>query len=118
MPRLLNWSTVIANPYQAPEVGCNIRLCGEVEDHPNFKDGDRIETSRVKSSIGRIVETRSGSVYSLEGPPDPDWMEYLQMIKYDLDVDDPIKQVSVKDSHFAKMGQEHKENTSDEKESR
>ena len=91
MPSLTNWSTIIANPYQAPEAGCNIRLAGVVKGHPRFSDGEIVETSRVAQSIGRIVETNSGTIYTLEGDPDPEYVEYLKMIGCQFDIDDPIK---------------------------
>jgi hypothetical protein len=113
MPRLYDWSTVVANPYQAPEAGCNIRLAGRVWDHPHFIDGEQITTSRVKSSIGRIIETKSGSVYTLEGDPEAEFATYLEAIGYELDVEDPIKQVALKDSHLFKMAARQKESIND-----
>jgi hypothetical protein len=95
MPTLTNWSTVIANPYQAPEVGCNIRLAGIISGDSRFDDHEYVETSRVASSIGRIVETRSGTFYTLEGDPDPEWLDYLKSIGHELDIENPIKQVTM-----------------------
>jgi hypothetical protein len=100
MAILKKWSTVTEqNPYRAPEVVPSIKLRGEVYDHPKIEDGTLVETSLVKNSIGRLVETYSGTVYSLEGEPDPNWVKYLDSIGYDLDLESPVNNVSYENSH-------------------
>ena len=44
--KLENWSFGTDAPYQVPEV-TRYRLQGEVYNHPDFDDGDRITTSRL-----------------------------------------------------------------------
>ena len=104
MPILKKWSTVAdINPYQAPEVPPMLKLRGEVYDHDEMEDGAVIETSSIKKTIGRIIETFSGSVYTLEGEPDPEWVEYLDSIGYDLDVENPVQSKEYKDSHYYRV---------------
>lgn len=104
MPILRNWSTVIDNPYRAPEAGSNICLHGNVYGHPRFEDGTEVTTSRVKESEGRVVQTMSGSEYVLEGEPDQEFVDQLEKIGYTFDPNNPIKKLnSVKESHAYKM---------------
>ncbi len=91
--RLRNWSTcggANANPYAAPEQ-LSLHLQGEVYGNPNFPDGDHIITSAVDSSERRLVTTRSGSKYLLDGDPDPMFAQAMEDSGYVLDLNDPIK---------------------------
>lgn len=104
MPILKNWATVAdINPYRAPEAMPSLKLRGVVFDHPEIEDGQTIETSSIKKAIGRLVETKSGSVYTLEGDPDPDWSDYLESIGYDLDVENPVQKKDYEDSHYYRV---------------
>ena len=70
-----------------PGVGC---LHGKVYGHPGFPDGAEVTTSRIASSVDRLVQTRS-RVYLLDGPPAPSYVEYLESIGYELDEAHPVK---------------------------
>ena len=83
---IYNWS-VITNPnsYQAPEA-ITVYLAGDALDHP---DGPGFNTNVRTSRIvrldlkGRQVET-ANTLYTLEGPPDAEWVAFLRSIDYDL----------------------------------
>lgn len=79
---LQNWR-VCADPYAAPEQG-RVWLVGVVQGHPRLPDGETIETSPIASADGRLVTTRSGTVYRL-GAIDPKYRRWMkgQGIVYD-----------------------------------
>lgn len=86
---LRNWSTIGVTPYSAPEQG--LCLLGKVYGNPKFPDGYTIQTSRIIDVEGRVVRTASGSLYLLDGDPDPGFAEYLQRAGKPLDLENPIK---------------------------
>jgi hypothetical protein len=59
------------NPYLPPEARMPA-LNGCVFGHTRFVDGIRVTTSPIKSRIGDVIETESGTVYAL-GSVDPDY---------------------------------------------
>ncbi len=82
MKTLESWSTY-RDPWEAPELP--LRIVG-------LLDGERVRTSRVQDSRGRIVITESGSRYLL-GEPDPEYLKWLQGHDYRFDPENPIKLV-------------------------
>lgn len=104
MPILKKWATMTdASPYRAPECPPVLCLKGEIYEDDRFEAGKQIVTSPVVKAIGRLVETQSGTVYSLEGEPDQEWVEFLAGIGYDLDIENPIKDVEYEDSHYYRV---------------
>ena len=91
MIQLSEWScgTIHADAYRAPETR-GIRLSGRVTGHPKRRDGSRVITSPVRTVMGRVVKTASGSVYELVGEPEPDYLEYLREIGREYDPEKPI----------------------------
>lgn len=94
IPRLVEWSVYsdpYKAPYKAPELQ-SLKITGRVYNHhdPIFKDGDWITTSRVVSSDGRKIKTRSGHTYFL-GSVSESYFTYLMKKGYDFDHDNPIK---------------------------
>ena len=83
MTRLKNWSFTCGGKddgYMPPEMRA-IHLHGAVYGHPTkkFEDGDRVRTSqvlRIHHELG-VVDCTSRS-YMLEGPPNPEWVEWLE----------------------------------------
>lgn len=71
MYRLREWSVVDTSddPYLAPEQR-PLKVKGKVYDNPRFTEGEEIVTSHIVGVEGRIVRTRSGSEYLLDGPPE------------------------------------------------
>ena len=71
--RLENWSVVFSDndPYLHPELQ-TLSLCGNVFNHPRFKDGKRVTTSSIKGFDGELIMTSSGSKYEL-GEIDPEY---------------------------------------------
>jgi len=88
---LENWSMQEGPPragdiYRAPEtVGPRKHLHA---DHP-IKPGMYFTTSRIVESDGRLVQTKSGSVYRL-GEPDPEWLAWMADNGIDFDPSQPI----------------------------
>jgi hypothetical protein len=75
--KLEKWSLCCdaPDPYKAPEQQQQQQiphLQGFVYNHPNFKDGDPLTTSRIVKMENGLVVTRSGSKYEL-GEVDPEW---------------------------------------------
>jgi len=75
-----NWSTTRSEShpdarYLAPEI-LPLRLQGVVHGHPKGHDGHHICTSAIVTVDGRLVTTRSGTVYRL-GRPDRKWLNWL-----------------------------------------
>ena len=78
MTNLRNWCIVEGHdPYTAPECQPK-KLAGNVYNHSEFLDGTWIVTSRVVNVEARTITTRSGSVYLLEGDPNPDYVKWCQ----------------------------------------
>jgi hypothetical protein len=84
--RINNWAVVAtaSSPYQAPECAV-MRLSGNAINHGNFQSGEGITTGRIidMDLKARRVETVN-TVYELEGPPSPEWLNYLKSTNYDL----------------------------------
>ena len=98
---LINWYTSFGrskNPYEPPEQ-TEMALCGEVYGHCRLEDGERITTSSVKGSIGRIVRTEN-TTYRLVGRPDPGWISFLASRGLEVDLRDPIKWVDSVDNQM------------------
>ena len=68
--RLKNWSIFnrSPNPFAAPEIS-TFHLQGNVYGHPNFNNGDPVQTSRIISILDKgdhkEAVTKSGTVYAL-----------------------------------------------------
>ena len=80
MTKLKNWSFIMSGgPYQAPEC-CDLRLSGEVYDHPGRHfDGKAINTSPVRDILQDTKQVVCASrTYQLDGPPDVKWVEWLK----------------------------------------
>lgn len=89
---LKEWGVVAGSddPYMPPEVG-GIRLKGSAYGHPRHKDGEVVKTGVVQKVDGRIIET-TNTVYVLEGPPHPVYLQYLAEHGIpEPSVDHPIK---------------------------
>lgn len=96
MFRLEHWSVhTDDNPYTPPE-NRNTYICGYVYGNPKFKDGDRVTTSRIIKSEGRVVSTYGGSQYEL-GTVSVDYAKYLKDNNRTLDETNPIKVVKLDD---------------------
>lgn len=89
--KLENWKMVeLADPFMAPEMR-SPRLGGNVHGNPRFEEGYAITTSPIESVEGRVVTTRSGSVYEL-GDPDPEYLKWCQENGQHIPLgDNPIK---------------------------
>ena len=91
MITLNNWSTCTnekdmdMHPFIRP-----LRLQGNVAGHSVIRDGQHIVTSRVVDTNGRIITTKSGSVYCL-GKIDPKYRNWLRKETKDWDWRNPIK---------------------------
>jgi len=85
--KLTSWACGVAsdNPFDAPEIS-GISLRG------TNPDGRRLTTSRVVEKLGpRTFRTWSGSIYELEGDPEPEYVKFCEGIGKPLNLDDPIK---------------------------
>lgn len=78
MIRVREWAVRPAtdSPYTPPE-HAGIRLSGKVYGHPEFRDGSKVDTSRVVAVDGRTITVESGRVYVLEGDPEPGYLKWL-----------------------------------------
>lgn len=77
------------NLYLAPEA-LGRQLKGEVSGHPRHKDGACISTSAIQKVEGRRVTTHN-TIYELDGPPHPDYLEWMTEHGYSYDEENPIK---------------------------
>jgi TATA-box binding protein (TBP) (component of TFIID and TFIIIB) len=68
----------------------SIRLTGEVYGNERFEDGSLITTSVIKCVDGKIVTTKSKSIYQLN-EPSKSYLEFLNEIGYEYNQDAPIK---------------------------
>ena len=88
---LEDWSTgfISNDPYLAPEQKA-ICLQGMVTGHPRREGKHGIRTSSVAGVKGRIIATRSGSVYRL-GKIDPTFRKWLKKHRPNWDWRNPVK---------------------------
>ena len=90
------WAVVSASsdPYRAPEQA-GIAISGILRDASPHDDreGRRVWTSRVVSVNGRVVTTRSGSVYHL-GSIHPEYREWIRKNRPEWDWRNPIKDIA------------------------
>lgn len=93
-PSLQNWSTTygVDVRYRAPECLPPLRLQGNVYNHPEFEDGERVLTSPIHETKGRLVTTQSGEKYYLSRP-DQRWLRWLKSQGKAYDPKQPIKRV-------------------------
>jgi len=66
MPTLKQWS-----------IREGLRLQGRVYGDDRFAPGFDVLTTPVIEVIGDRIVTRSGSIYTLDGPPEPGFARYL-----------------------------------------
>lgn len=71
------------NPFVAPEVIDHLHVVGQI-------DGKEKITSRLVTAVGRLVTTRTGSVYEL-GEPRPEFVEWCAKRGAPIDPAQPIK---------------------------
>lgn len=71
----------------------NVRLYGNVYGHPEFPDGEFVQTATVVSFTNGVARTASGSEYRL-GDKAPQYLNYLQAVEKGLMV---LKRWGVKD---------------------
>jgi hypothetical protein len=84
------WSTTVrGSAWITPELRETI-LQGYIYGHPKHDEGRRVHTSPIVKAEGRIVTTRSGTVYEL-GEPDPRWLRWLKANNLEYNEDNPIK---------------------------
>jgi hypothetical protein len=90
--KIREWAVVDpnANANTAPEQLVP-RLQGRVYGHPQRPEGDLVVTSPIVAADGRIVTTRSGSVYELDGPPDPRYVAASKLLGFTIDEANPIR---------------------------
>jgi len=102
MYTLREWSVVFTHEtedvYKPPEAYSR-SVAGKVYDNPKFQDGTEVVTSRIHKVQGRIVITRSGSVYELVGDPSNGYLEFLKDIGRPYDSDNPIQFIKRKNNH-------------------
>jgi hypothetical protein len=84
------WS-VKTDTYAAPELGRNY-LQGDVFGHPRHEDGKNVTTSRISKVKGRLVKTRSGSVYRL-GRIKPEYRKFLKENGIEYNQHQPVRMI-------------------------
>ena len=85
--RMENWE-IRSDPYIAPELG-EYMLVGDVFGDPSRQDGRRICTTRVVKVDGRVITTKSGSVYRL-GDPSTGYRQWLRENRPGWNPEQPI----------------------------
>ena len=90
MIKINDWSTTSLdnNPYLAPELK-RINLQGKVYNHPRFDDGSKVTTSSIIKVEGRIIHTKSDSIYKLRSI-DKNFRKWLKKNRPDWDYKKPI----------------------------
>jgi hypothetical protein len=97
-PIIKNWSVnqVNNNKYSAPEI-TNLCVTGNIFNHPKFDNYTLISTSAVKDTEGKIITTKSGNKYYIDGPPSIEYNDFCIANNINIDLENPIKLLSVKD---------------------
>lgn len=90
MYELTCWSFRRTRIRYLPDEMVGLSASGLVTEHPDFLPGSLITTSNIVAAHGRRMTTQSGSVYVLTGDPDPEYMEYLEIIGKSMDPDNPV----------------------------
>ena len=86
----LNYTT----PFKVTEFK-DLKITGFVFDDPRFPDGEFIITSRIISVNCRSVITESGSHYWLAGNPEETWWKYCISSGWNLDPEEPFKNIKI-----------------------
>lgn len=68
-------------------------VCGDVFDSLKFDNGKTVQSSAVLKVDKFIVETLSGSLYFLSGPPEKEYKEYLD--KNGLDINNQVNNIDL-----------------------
>lgn len=91
--RIIEWAVSIPNPYAAPEVRGRPTANGQIS-HPyrGYPAGANIKSSAIVKAEGRVLTTRSGSTYILEGSPHPEWVKAMEAAGVAVDLDNPLKE--------------------------
>lgn len=91
MYELSNWSFRRSgdNRY-LPDDAVNLVVSGFVTGHPHFDDGTLITTSNIVAAHGRRMTTQNGTAYVLTGDPDPEYVEYLDIVGKTMNPDNPV----------------------------
>lgn len=77
-----------ADPANLPNaIGC--KLTGVVTGHPRKPDGEEVVTTRIVKVEGRLITTKSGTVYRL-GAPSLEYRDHLRVVRPDWDPEDPL----------------------------
>lgn len=87
--RIEQWSVIRCGDIYSPPDNCAISLHGAVYGHPNFTDGEFINTSQVVGSTGRVVHCESRDY--LLGQASPDFLAWLAETGKALDEVQPVK---------------------------
>jgi len=95
--KLENWAVCFLpqDAFGAAAAGGTIpgRLTGEVFGHPRFDDGNPITSTPITEAEGRLITTKSGTVYEL-GKAKEDYVEFTHNIPgkedWDFDGDTPV----------------------------
>lgn len=88
-----NWEVVgkIESIYSSPE-SATMHIKGEIYGHPNFHDGDTIETSKIIETDGNIVKTLH-ETYKLVYPNERYSKWYLEKHGKEMNIFSPFPQV-------------------------
>ncbi len=80
---ITNWS-IRGSDFEAPEVR-KLHICGMCEDRP-------IRTSYIVSKVDKLTyQTKSGSLYRLEGKPEDGYVKFCKRSGIVIDLEDPVK---------------------------
>lgn len=92
---LQNWSvSAVGGRYDAPEIWQHF-LVGKVYSHEKWPDGHPITTSYIDKVDGRLITTRSGSIYQL-GIVSQDYLEWCKKNKVHIPTKEmPIKPIEI-----------------------
>ena len=92
--KVTDWFVSVPDPYTPPECrGLPTVNALMQEDHPVLGTGKgrRVTSSAIVKIEGRRFTTQSGSVYEVEGPPAPQWLDAMAKADQTVDLDNPLK---------------------------
>src|SRR5574340_1243215 len=81
MPTLRQWS--IQGAWDG------LVICGKVYEHPKFPNGSSIVTSKIVNVEEDLITTESGTIYTLDGLPEPWYEKYLEERTF-VDLTNPL----------------------------
>lgn len=77
MAKLRNWA-IVGGLKMTTGGEERMSLLGRVFEHRRFEDGETVRSAPIVCVEGDAIVTKTGTVYHLDGPPDPAFLDFYR----------------------------------------